>query len=1035
MCCTSFPLVHHRPPSHDRCRPTTSSCLSVDLPAPREVTPVSAPHPSHPPCLLSCKHVAAIWPKTKHLSSSCLWWWSSIPCSLLHLFPCPRRRLLFCPVRMLFVLLALLALVGGPPPLAAAGAAGGGGSSPPSSAWRESRRSPYSSVLTDSSAGSVRGSSNSVLVDREEVGGGGRTEAGAGGVSTPSIATTTTKKEEEEGRGTDMVVASGGLLEGQGMVEDVISTAVVEALSLPRLAAATLGSVTDLSSYLLLLSGTPASASSSFLSSFYNIDAVTGGGGGKLVDAFSGGFEQLWSGDPQRNVIIAYSGFRSGRPFEMFTRRNSFIRMLLEKLLEFLELLSGFSVGNIRTVYLRNVGMEIFQLPREMDLLGVGEFWRVLGGFPDYVLGVYADEELDGFDQTATAAASSSPPAPIRLDASIGQEDLQAADHLETDSSSQTAAAAAGAMAGGGGVSATEVLQQSRRPVGGAARELQSAATPNDPYYPTQWAHVDTGMEKWGVETPEAWKYWRGESTDEKLIVALIDSGVDYRHPDLRDNIWVNEKEICNNGIDDDNNGLKDDCYGWDFFNGDNDPMDDNGHGTASAGIIAGAANNGVGIAGICWGACQLMVLKALNHQIKGTVIGFIRAIDYAIGQGAKVSNNSYGGRGSSFAGLEEAVKRAQQAGMIFIAAAGNYKGNNDNDHNPVFPASYKLDNVISVAAVTRNGDLAEFSSYGRSSVDLAAPGQDIFSTTIGGAYKAVDGTSFAVPFVTGAAALMWTREPTLHYTTIIKRIKGFTKHNRKLEGKLRSSGVLDVYAAMTEGGKLLTVDNDSAAKIVKPTEGPIRRCADRTNLCGTNAKCIDSETEGPSCTCDRGFAQVGERCEDIDECAFEPCGPAATCKNLIGSFECSCRQGFVQVGDTCRDVDECSQTPPPCPSQAKCLNFVGNYDCVCPPMTAWNALPTPKTKCLTIRSPPSGPCVYNGNCSINTLCQSTGSWWFPEKHCMCLSGYVLHPTLKECIRPNIIPQQYPHYVATVQATLGGFEDGDGSEQRVPMHG
>eukprot|EP00922_Rhytidocystis_sp_ex-Travisia-forbesii_P033292 GHVS01049470.1.p1 GENE.GHVS01049470.1~~GHVS01049470.1.p1 ORF type:complete len:937 (-),score=143.68 GHVS01049470.1:413-3223(-) len=860
--------------------------------------------------------------------------------------------------------------------------------------------SPYSSVLIDSSAGegSVRGG-NSVLVDMGD---------------------------EADGSYEDKsVVVSGGntMLEGQGAVEDVITTAVVEALSLPRLAVATLGSITDLSNYLLLLSGTPSSASPSFLSSFYNIDAITGGGVSGNGSSALGNIDQHWGGDAQRNVMVAYNGFRVTRPFEMFSRRNSFIRLLIERLLEFLELLSGFSVGGIRTVYLRNVGMEVFQLPQEMDLLGVGEFWKVLRGFPDYVLGVYEDEELNGFDQPAGSASSAIPPIQMTLEESIQideQSDFRR-NFIETENNSQTP------------------KNEAARPPHsrGAVRDLQTHSdVPNDPYYPTQWAHIDSGNGRWGIETPEAWKYWKGEeSSGEKLIVALIDSGVDYRHPDLRANIWVNENEICNNGIDDDNNGLTDDCYGWDFFNGDNDPMDDNGHGTASAGIIAGAADNGVGIAGICWGACQLMVLKALNHQIKGTVIGFVRAIDYAIGQGAKVSNNSYGGRGSSFAGLEEAVKRAREAGMIFVAAAGNYKGNNDNDHNPVFPASYKLDNVISVAAVTRNGDLADFSSYGKTSVDLAAPGQDIFSTTIGGAYKAVDGTSFAVPFVTGAAALMWTREPTLPYTTIIKRIKGFTKHNNKLHGKLKTSGVLDVYSAMTEAGKLLTVDRPHVSEEISTAdeEGHISKCNDSSTLCGRNAKCLDSETEGPSCVCNRGFAHVGGGCEDIDECLYDPCGPAAVCKNLIGSFECSCRQGFVQVGDTCRDVDECSKDPPPCPSQAKCLNFVGSYECVCPPMSAWNALPAPKAKCLTIRSPPSGPCVHNGNCSINTLCQSTGSWWFPEKHCMCLSSYVLHPVLQECIRPNILPQQYPHYIATVKAAASGF--GQAVDGLVPMQG
>eukprot|EP00923_Selenidium_pygospionis_P001066 GHVN01001605.1.p1 GENE.GHVN01001605.1~~GHVN01001605.1.p1 ORF type:complete len:1426 (-),score=185.78 GHVN01001605.1:3584-7861(-) len=343
---------------------------------------------------------------------------------------------------------------------------------------------------------------------------------------------------------------------------------------------------------------------------------------------------------------------------------------------------------------------------------------------------------------------------------------------------------------------------------------------PNDPLFSQQWAHVD--VSGFGANAPLVWDVsdvekgsepgssspeWRkaeeatGNKSSKKFIVALIDSGVDYVHHDLRENIWRNEKEVCGNGIDDDGNGYIDDCLGWNFVDENNDPMDDNGHGTASAGIIAASGNNGYGVSPMCWN-CEVMVLKALNKDIKGTISGFVRALDYALTQGVRLSNNSYGGRGSSFGALKDAVRRAQRKGMIFVAAAGNYKTNNDNDRSPTYPASYNLDNMISVAAVTRDGKLASFSSYGASTVHVGAPGDQILTTQPHDGFKLVDGTSFAVPFVSSAVALIWSQQPHLNYSQVIERIMSNVKPSPDLTDKLISGGTLDVFAAMTNGGQ-----------------------------------------------------------------------------------------------------------------------------------------------------------------------------------------------------------------------------------------
>jgi subtilisin family serine protease len=277
---------------------------------------------------------------------------------------------------------------------------------------------------------------------------------------------------------------------------------------------------------------------------------------------------------------------------------------------------------------------------------------------------------------------------------------------------------------------------------------------PDDPVFNEQWALHNTGQSGGtpgaDINAPEAWNITTG---DTNIVVGVIDTGIDYLHPDLAQNIWTNWDEIPGNGIDDDNNGYIDDVHGWDFFNNDNDPMDDyHSHGTHVAGIIGAVGNNIAGVAGVAW-KVRLMPLKFIGSAGWGILSAELSAIEYAIDNNAKITNNSY--RQNYYQQAErDAIYSADTAGMLFIAAAGNDAIN--ADIIPQYPASYDLENIISVAAADRYGELASFSNWGMNNVDLVAPGKDIISTAIGSNYFNMSGTSMASPFVSGIAALIW---------------------------------------------------------------------------------------------------------------------------------------------------------------------------------------------------------------------------------------------------------------------------------------
>lgn len=275
-----------------------------------------------------------------------------------------------------------------------------------------------------------------------------------------------------------------------------------------------------------------------------------------------------------------------------------------------------------------------------------------------------------------------------------------------------------------------------------------ASVLPNDPGY--QYLY---GMSK--ISAPQAWGITTGSAD---VVVAVIDTGVQYTHPDLSENIWVNSGEIPNDGIDNDGNGYIDDVHGYDFVTGDSDPSDENGHGTHVSGTIGAVGNNNYGVVGVNH-TVSIQALRVLGASGSGYTSDIISAVNYAAANGASVINMSLGGPGYSEV-FEDAIRSAGTHGVLVVVAAGNEAA--DNDSTPTYPASYALPNMITVAATDDNDELADFSNYGASTVQIAAPGVDILSTVPTNQFAYFSGTSMATPHLAGAAALIKAANPDL---------------------------------------------------------------------------------------------------------------------------------------------------------------------------------------------------------------------------------------------------------------------------------
>ena len=341
---------------------------------------------------------------------------------------------------------------------------------------------------------------------------------------------------------------------------------------------------------------------------------------------------------------------------------------------------------------------------------------------------------------------------------------------------------------------------------------------PDDPAIARQWGLNNEGQNGGEVGADiDAFQAWELATDARGVAIAVIDAGIDWRHEDLVENIWQNLAEDADgdgqvlewsgdswqfdpgdvNGIDDDGNGYVDDFIGWDFVNNDNDPSDDTpyGHGTHVSGISGASGNNGIGMSGLSWQA-RMMPLKFLNANSQGFLSDAVAALSYAVNMQARISNNSWGGYTPSLA-LYDAIEQASNAGHLFVAAAGNDGINNDD--TPLYPASYDLDNIISVAASDSRDQLASFSNYGPNTVDLLAPGEAIYSTLPGNQYGYSSGTSMATPWVSSAAALLWTLNPAHDYAAIKRGIINTVDLAEGLQGTSVSSGRLNVYKMLSE--------------------------------------------------------------------------------------------------------------------------------------------------------------------------------------------------------------------------------------------
>lgn len=314
---------------------------------------------------------------------------------------------------------------------------------------------------------------------------------------------------------------------------------------------------------------------------------------------------------------------------------------------------------------------------------------------------------------------------------------------------------------------------------------------PND-LDPQLWGLNNTGQDRGkadaDIDAPEAWAISTGSRSGP--VVTVIDTGVDYTHPDLKNNAWVNKGEIPGNNRDDDGNGVVDDVHGYNAINDSGDPMDDNAHGTHCAGSIGGEGDNGQGVVGVNWNA-QIMGAKFLSGSGSGTTADAVKATLYATKMGARITSNSWGGGGFNQA-LYDALKASP---ALHIFAAGNES--NDNDARPSYPATYDLGNIVSVAASDRNDQLASFSNWGATTVDLAAPGVDILSTVPGGKFDSYSGTSMATPHVAGAATLIATVYPDATNDQIISRLMNGVDPVAEFAGKMVSGGRLNLLNAL----------------------------------------------------------------------------------------------------------------------------------------------------------------------------------------------------------------------------------------------
>lgn len=326
---------------------------------------------------------------------------------------------------------------------------------------------------------------------------------------------------------------------------------------------------------------------------------------------------------------------------------------------------------------------------------------------------------------------------------------------------------------------------------------IRADVVPNDTSFPTLWNMLNTGQSgAFAGDDIDATLAWDLQTGDPSMKVGVVDTGIDYTHPDLAANIWTNPGEIPDNGIDDDANGYVDDVHGYDFCNHDPDPFDDNFHGTHVAGTIGAAGNNALGVAGVAW-HCQLVAIKFMNATGYGAESDAIAALEYARAVGVRLTNNSWGNMSGGQA-LLDAIDACGAAGQLFVCAAGNNGWN--IDAVPVYPACYASSYILTVAATDGRDLRPTFSNYGAATVDLGAPGYNIYSCKPGGLYQSLNGTSMAAPHVTGAAMLAFARFPHASLAQIRQLILDGVDPVASMAGRTVTGGRLNAYKSLLLG-------------------------------------------------------------------------------------------------------------------------------------------------------------------------------------------------------------------------------------------
>ncbi len=324
---------------------------------------------------------------------------------------------------------------------------------------------------------------------------------------------------------------------------------------------------------------------------------------------------------------------------------------------------------------------------------------------------------------------------------------------------------------------------------------IEAESVPDDwPYAQSQWSIV---------QLPQAWDILAETGSDESITIAVIDSGVDLDHPDLAGAL----------------------TSGYDFANNDAMPDDDSGHGTRVCGIIGALGNNGGGVAGIAWNAdVRIMPLKFMKYndgKTTGSVSDAINAIYYAVDNGADIINASWGFTSYSQS-LADAIAYAQSHGVLFMASAGN--SSQDNDTKEHYPSNYGLDNIIAVAAMNSSGDIASFSNYGKTSVDIAAPGSGLSTTDKDGGYVSyVSGTSYATPFAAAVAAMIKSQNPTIHYLDLKDvLLSSVAKNNGAKMDQIVSGGCVDAYQALLAEQSLDSSEREASSSQQAQGSAPV---------------------------------------------------------------------------------------------------------------------------------------------------------------------------------------------------------------------